>query len=49
MPLTNILAFIDECQLPDVRSNAFDLTDGGPGVSVRNHEVKYSCKESKTA
>ena len=43
--LKHTIDCIKELNLPMVRPNAFDLTDGGPGVSVTNHEVKYRAAE----
>ena len=43
--LKDIIARIISLKLPVVRPNAFDLTDGGPGVSFTNHEVKYRSAE----
>ena len=42
---TEIRQVIEELNLPAVRPNVYDLTDGGPGVSITNHEVKYRAVE----
>ena len=42
---STISDIISGIELPQVRPNVFDLTDGGPGVSVTNHEVKYRAAE----
>jgi hypothetical protein len=41
----NLQTKINNLNLPLPRPNVYDLTDGGPGVSVTNHEVRYRAAE----
>ena len=40
-----ILTCIEKVHLPEIRSNICELTDGGPGVAVNNHDVQLRIAE----